>query len=200
MKRGVFISVDGPNCVGKSTFIGALSEKLNAIASVYTTREPSPSQYGDFVKRNEQHLEGLRYAHLLWSDRYFHIEKYILPQLKSGKVVLCDRYIESSLVLQKFDGISTETIWDENKEFLVPDISVVLFAKPEVLEKRLQERKCLSSFEKRMTRKQEVEGYREAIDFLSKKGFRHLILENNTSDDLERNVSEVYNQFSSLMR
>lgn len=200
MKRGVFVSVDGPNGAGKSSFIEALSKKVALSFPVFVTKEPSSTQFGDFVKRNEQHLTGLPYAHLIWSDRYFHVENFVLPQLNSGKVVISDRYVESSFVLQGFDGVPAEKIWDLNKNFIIPSVSIILLAKPNVLEERLSQRMFLSNFEKKMSREQEVDMYKKAIDFLSKKGFQHVIYENNTPDDLKKNIDEAYSKIYTLMR
>ena len=62
------------------------------------------------------------------------------PQLSLGKIVVCDRYIDSSFVLQGFDGVSEEQIWELNKSFLRPDLNIILLADPEILQKRLQKR------------------------------------------------------------
>ncbi len=200
MKKGILVTVDGPNGVGKSSFIDALSVKLSSLFPVYLTREPSPTQFGEFVKQYEHHLSGMSYAQLIWSDRYFHIENFVLPELREGKVVISDRYIESSFVLQGFDNVPIEIVWDLNKDFIIPDISIVLLADPVLLEERLSKRKTLSSFEKRMTRTQEVNAYRETVNFLSEKGFQFLVYESNTAEDFERNVNEVYDRIYSIMR
>lgn len=200
MNNGVFITVEGPNGVGKSSFIETLSQKLSKAFPLFFTREPSPTEFGDFVKTHEHNLSGMSYAQLICSDRYFHVEKFVLPKLKSGAVVISDRYIESSFVFQGFDGIPVEEIWQMNKGFLIPDISIVLLADPEFLEKRLSQRAELSRFEKKMTREQEVYAYRNAVDYLSNKGFQFLIYENNTLEDLEKNSCEVCDKICSLMR
>lgn len=200
MKNGIFVTVDGPNGAGKSSFIDALSEKLSSSFPLYLTREPSPTKFGEFVKRYEHHLSAESYAQLIWSDRYFHIENFVLPELRSGKVVISDRYVESSFVLQGFDNVPVDKIWDVNKDFVIPDISIILLADPTLLEERLSKRNYLSNFEKRMTRQQEVYAYREAVNFLSEKGFQFLVYENNTIENFERNVNDVYDRICALMR
>lgn len=199
MVKGIFITIDGPNGAGKSSFIKELSNKISQTSPVYLTREPSPTQFGDFVRTNEQHLRGLPYAHLIWSDRHFHIQNFVLPELNGGKIVISDRYIESSLVLQSFDGVHIEDVWALNQDFIIPDVSVMLYADPEILADRLSQRNFLTNFEERMTREQEVAAYKTAVDFLSRRGYRHLVCKNNTIEDLERNVEEVYNKICSMM-
>lgn len=100
----------------------------------------------------------------------------------------CDRYIDSSFVLQGFDGVSEEQIWELNKSFLRPDLNIILLADPEILQKRLQKRESLSAFEKRMTREEEIYMYRKAIDFLSRKNIPHIIYMNNTYDELQKTL------------
>lgn len=100
--------------------------------------------------------------------------------------MISDRYIESSIVLQGFDGVSADQVWELNKDVVIPDVSIILLADDNLLAERLQQRDALSDFEKRMTPRQEIEGYRAAVDFLEDKGFRHLFFQNNTEDDLEK--------------
>lgn len=66
MRKGLFISVDGPNGAGKTTFIRTLVENLSVNYDVYDTREPSPTSFGTFVKKNEGGLKGMQYAQLMW--------------------------------------------------------------------------------------------------------------------------------------
>lgn len=200
MSKGIFISVEGPNGVGKSTFIKKLSEKLSSSFQVILTQEPTKTPFGEFVKRNEGALKGLEYAHLIWADRYYHIQHFVLPLLAEGKVMISNRYIESSIVLQSFDGVPVDQVWELNKNFIIPDISIILLARKDLLDERLQQRDVLSDFEKRMTRRQEVDGYRAAADFLANKGFRHLIYQNNTEDDLEKNIDDVFDRIMSIVR
>ena len=200
MKQGIFITVDGPNGAGKSSFIDNLAQKISQDYPVFLTKEPSPTQFGDFVRRHEHHLSSMSYAHLIWSDRYFHVENFVVPELKSGKVVISDRYIESSFVLQGFDGLSINEIWGMNEDFVIPDISVILLATPTLLEERLSTRSFLTPYERKMTREQEVTAYLGTVEYLSRKGFNFLVLYNNTLDDLNRNISEVYSRVCELMR
>lgn len=200
MKRGIFITVDGPNGAGKSYFIEQLTNKISQNCSIYLTKEPSPTQFGDFVRRYEHHLSSLLYAQLIWSDRYFHVENFVVPELKAGKVVISDRYIESSFVLQGFDGLSVNDIWEMNKDFIIPDISIILLATPTLLEERLSARSFLTPYERKMTREQEVTAYHDTVEYLTRKGFNYLVFDNNTLDDLNKNISEVYSRVCELMR
>ena len=50
-----------------------------------------------------------------------------------------------------------------------------------------------------MTPRQEIEGYRAAVDFLEDKGFRHLFFQNNTEDDLEKSIGNVFDLIMSTI-
>ncbi len=199
MSKGIFVSIEGPNGAGKSTFIRELSTKLSERFPVALTREPTETPFGEFVKRNEGALKGMEYARLIWADRYYHVQKFILPILAEGKVVISDRYIESSIVLQGFDGVPADHVWELNKDFIIPDISIILLADENLLVERLRQRGTLSDFEKRMTRRQEIEGYQSAANFLAGKGFRHLIFQNDTEADLERGINDVFDVIMSTI-
>ena len=198
-KNGLFITIEGPNGVGKSTFINRLHSKLINEYNVYTTKEPSNTPYGNYVKNNEGQLQGIAYAYLICSDRCNHIENEIIPHLKQGDIVLCDRYIESSLVYQQFDGVAIDKIWQLNQDFLIPDISILLLADIDIIEKRLAERDTLSDFERRMSRKEEVNAYKDAQEFLTEKGFNCVQYLNNSYCDIETNTKYVYNIINNLI-
>lgn len=197
---GIFITVEGPNGVGKSTFIKRLEEMLSLKHMVFLTREPSNTRFGNYVKKNEEMLEGEAYAYLIAADRCYHLENFIVPALDKGKIVISDRYIESSLVLQGYDGVKIEDIWRLNCNFMVPDLSVMLLGTEETLKCRLLERSELTRFEKKMTRRDEVERYIKAADFLKDKGFNVVTFFNNTESELKNSLNYVKNFIINLER
>lgn len=125
------------------------------------------------MKRNEGTLKGIAYARLIWADRYYHIQQLVLPALSEGKVVISDRYIESSIVLQGFDGVSADQVWELNKDVVIPDVSIILLADDNLLAERLQQRDALSDLKKNdsASRNRRIPG---GGRFLEDKGFRHL--------------------------
>ena len=81
---GIFITVEGPNGVGKSTFIKRLEEMFLSKYMVFLTREPTNTNFGNYVKKNEEMLEGEAYAYLIAADRCYHLKNYIEPELDKG--------------------------------------------------------------------------------------------------------------------
>lgn len=181
----------GRNGVGKSTFIKSLEEMLSSKHRVFLTREPSNSNFGNYVKKNEEMLEGEAYAYLIAADRCYHLKNIIEPELNKGKIVISDRYIESSLVLQEYDGVKIEDIWRLNCNFMIPDLSIILLGAEEILKCRLLERKELTRFEKKMTRRDEIERYIRAAEFLKVKGFNVVTFYNDTELELSNNLNDV---------
>jgi len=158
--------------------------------AVFLTKEPTKSNLGDFLRSSEESYGGACLACITAADRYFHIEREIQPALSEGKLVISDRYVESSLVLQRLDGCTLEFIWSLHSQILVPEMSIILVAKPETLSQRLASRgKKLSRFERTETREKELVFYHEAGVFLSAHGFNILVLENESYS-----TDEVVNQ------
>jgi dTMP kinase len=79
-------------------------------------------------------------ACLVAGDRHHHLATDIRPQRQAGAIVICDRYLPSSLVLQRIDGVDWDTIWQLNTGAEPPDLAVILNAAPAVLAARLTRR------------------------------------------------------------
>lgn len=196
---GIFITIDGPNGVGKSTFIEFLSSMISKKYKVYITKEPTNTEFGIKLRKNEENQQGLEYAKLIAEDRKVHVKEEIESAKNKNDIILCDRYIDSSLVFQVYDGLSMDEVWALNSQITIPDISIILLAKPELLEERLNARKYLTHYEKTMTRTEEVERYKEASDFLIKKGFNVIIYENNFMEDQKSNIKNALSSIINLL-
>jgi dTMP kinase len=194
---GLFVTIDGPNGVGKSSLVSALVSRLHDVGvGVLETTEPTRSYLGQLVRKLETDYHGLVYACLIAADRYFHIASEIGPAVQSGQVVISTRYVESSLVLQRLDNVPLDFIWAINSQVLIPDISVILTAPPEVLERRLAERSVLSRFEETKGRVAELAYYLEAAQYISDHGFNVVLLDNGHTP-LETNVTAVMKEITS---
>ena len=175
--RGKFITIDGPNGVGKTTLVDIICQRLKALSqNVLQTREPTKN----FNRANEEkHREAL--ARLIVEDRRHHLSDEVDPALNKGLIVISDRYIESSLVYRKLDGISFEETWHDNAMFLVPHISILLLAPAIILQERLRSKKTLTRFEREHASAEELALYHEAHSFLSDRCFETVCVENDTA-------------------
>ena len=133
---GFLIAVDGPNGVGKSTLIQAIKTTMEIRGfSIYITREPTNTEFGDFVRQYAESHSGISLACLVAADRYEHIRNEIIPELNKGKAVITDRYVLSSLILQGMDDVRDSFILNLNSEIIKPDLQVAVFANEDILKK-----------------------------------------------------------------
>ncbi|GAB3799672.1 dTMP kinase [Micromonospora zhanjiangensis] len=128
---GRFIVIDGPSGVGKTTTTALLCDRLAEGGwEVVATKEPTQSTLGSTARYGTDEYRGLTLACLVAADRYHHLEREIRPALAVGKVVVCDRYLATSLVLQRLDGVEPDFLWAINRHIDRPDLTVILTGDP----------------------------------------------------------------------
>ncbi len=147
---GILITIDGPGGVGKSTVAQLVAKALDDRAGpVHSTVEPTRTSLGEHIRAGTETYRGMALACLVAGDRHHHLTTDILPALRAGKAVVCDRYLPSSLVLQRLDGIDPEVIWQLNAAAYIPDVAVLLNAEHPVIAERLRARGAHSRFERK---------------------------------------------------
>lgn len=146
---GTLITLDGPGGVGKSTTAGLVVTALaGAGLAVHPTTQPSRAPLGEMARHGTDTYRGMALACLCAADRHHQLDVEITPALGDGAVVVCDRYVASSLVLQGLDGLSSDTVWQLNHGVYRPDLAVILTANPQVIDTRLRGRGGHSRFER----------------------------------------------------
>lgn len=151
---GTFIAFEGGDGAGKSTQLQLLADHLRGQGlQVVETREPGATPLGLRLRALllEQHLltaderpcqraEALLFA----ADRAQHVQTVIRPALRAGKVVLCDRYIGSSIAYQSAGrGLDQKKIMDVSlwaADELMPDLTILLDIDPGVARERMYRR------------------------------------------------------------
>src|SRR5699024_1660997 len=136
----VFITFEGPEGSGKSTIIKGVNEYLLKNYETLVTREPGgislSESIRDLLLNDEYDMDGKTEALLLAASRRVHLVEKIIPALKSGKIVLCDRFIDSSLAYQGFArGLGFDSIFTINKfaiETNMPDLTIYLRLDPKI--------------------------------------------------------------------
>ena len=146
-KKGVFIVIEGLDGSGKTTQSKILANKLSENHKVLCTAEPSHGKVGTFI-RNECLYEEKRLpteveALLFAADRVEHLQTELAPALSEGKIVICDRYIYSSLAYQGSAGLSLDWIKTINARALEPDFALYIDVPPERVLERLQRKKSV---------------------------------------------------------
>ena len=145
---GLFISFEGGEGSGKSSAITAVKNKLEADGyKVVITREPGGVSVSEQIRNvllavNNQmskETEALLYA----ASRMQHLKERVIPAINDGTVVICDRFLDSSLAYQGHArGLGMEAILRINHFALdhLPDLTIFIDVKPEVALKRLANR------------------------------------------------------------
>jgi len=138
--NGKFVTFEGCEGSGKSTQLKLLAEYLKESgADFIMTREPGGSEISEDIRRiilNGKYTEmcGECEALLYAAARIQHLKEIVAPALESGKLVVCDRYVDSSLAYQGYArGLGMKFIEDINRlalESFPPDITVFLDISP----------------------------------------------------------------------
>lgn len=102
----IFLSVEGIDGSGKGTVMDALEEEIAEVVgeeNAVFTREPSPEWTGEQVRRaiNKDDSHPMADFHLFVADRAEHLKHKIGPALNEGKIVICDRYKDSTRAYQR---------------------------------------------------------------------------------------------------
>lgn len=154
---GLFITMEGIDGSGKSTQIQMLEKYLlNKNFEVTLLREPGGTKIGEQIRNiildnKNQEMNYITEALLYASSRAQLVNEIILPQINDGNIVLCDRFVDSSIVYQGIArGIGEDIIININNiatSFLTPDITFFLKISPEKALKRKKQQKILDRLE-----------------------------------------------------
>lgn len=148
VKRGIFICIEGIDASGKSTQAHWLVRNLRrkGFDTIYTT-EPSKGEVGSFIRRyvlqRKRRVPAVVEALLFAVDRVDHIESRIEQALESGKIVISDRYVYSSLAYQGAAGLDIRWIEQINRMASPPDLAIYLDVPPVVVVKRMRRRRSV---------------------------------------------------------
>ena len=172
----MFISFEGQDGSGKSTLIKKIEKffEKNKIEFV-STREPGnphskeSRQIRNILIKKENNLPPITEALLFAADRKMHLDEVILPSLKANKIVLCDRYIDSSLAYQgagREIGIEeVKTINEIATKKKYPDLTLFLNVSFENAFERIKKRKSQDRIEmaKNGFQQRVFEGYKKLV-------------------------------------
>ncbi len=145
MKKGIFITLEGIDGCGKTTQAKALKSFLEEKGfEVLLTREPGGSSIGPEIRNIllNKDMNPVSEFLLFASDRKEHVKGLIKPALDEGKVVISDRFCDSSLAYQGYGrGVSQDFLNSVHNfllEGLLPDITLLFDVSPEVGLKRIR--------------------------------------------------------------
>lgn len=138
---GIFITFEGPDRSGKTTQVKLLERYLRQKGyDVVVTREPGGTPVGEEIRKillnpNHKDMDAVTEMYLYAASRAQHVKQVIKPALDKGKLVLCDRFVDSSIAYQGFGrGLGMDMVEAANRYALggiVPDLTLFLNVRPE---------------------------------------------------------------------
>jgi dTMP kinase len=156
--RGFFIVFEGADGCGKSTQARFLAEHLESLGlDVLRTREPGGCPVAEEIReillsKDEKKMEAVTEAMLYAAARAEHVRQVIKPAIENGRLVLCDRYLLSSLAYQGYGRqLGVETVRKINEHAVdgcLPDVTVFISVPPEYAFKRMNEQKVHDRLER----------------------------------------------------
>lgn len=157
--KGLFISFEGPDGTGKTTQLKRVAEALREQGyEVLESREPGGTVLAEKVRSivldPDLPINNITEVLLYLAARSEHVEKVLAPAVAAGKIVLCDRFSDSTLVYQGLTrGLKVEELTQlrQLNEFasngLAPDMTLLLDGRPEVLLSRRDARGVSDRYE-----------------------------------------------------
>ncbi|MBD8138562.1 dTMP kinase [Bacillus sp. CFBP 13597] len=199
MKRGIFITMEGPEGAGKTTITQMLGKALQQEGyQVLLTREPGGVPISEQIRevilnKDNTAMDSRTEALLYAAARRQHLVEVVMPELERGGIVLCDRFIDSSLAYQGHArGLDIEEVYNINKFAIgdmMPDATLFFDIDPELGLRRIQ-----SNGEREVNRLD-----LEALDFHKKvcEGYQFIInrwKERFIIVDAGRSIDEVFEE------
>lgn len=140
--KGLFITIEGNDGSGKSTVIASLKEELSKLnIDVVYSREPGGSYVAEKIREvildndniaMDDKTEALLYA----ASRRQHLCETVYPAIEAGKLVVCDRFIDSSLAYQGVArGLGIDNVYNMNQfatEGFMPHLTIYLLVDPQI--------------------------------------------------------------------
>lgn len=148
-KKGFFITFEGIDGSGKSTQIQKLAKFLEDNGfDIIMTREPGGSVGGEEIRNLLLQGEVDRWSAeteilLFTAARRDHLERIILPALQDGKIVICDRFTDSTRMYQGMRGPKLRNLVDNLTEEVIncePDLTIIIDIDPEISLRRAKSR------------------------------------------------------------
>jgi dTMP kinase len=140
--KGKFITLEGPDGSGKSTMINLIGQYLEEREIPHVlTREPGGTSIGEKIRKiiidiDNKNMGAEAEALLFAASRSQHVHEKIMPAIEDGKVVVCDRFLLSSLAYQgvgrKLGIENVKMVNDFGLRGVLPDLILFFHVDPEI--------------------------------------------------------------------
>lgn len=205
----MFITFEGGEGAGKSTAIKKIVEKLQKEGrEIVLTREPGGTPIGEEIRsiildKKNTDMDVRTEALLYVASRRQHIVQKIIPSLKEGKMVLCDRFLDSSLAYQGYArGIGIDKVYEMNQfatEGVEPDLTLFFDLDPEEGLRRIaanNNREVNRLDVEKLSFHQKV---REGFLLLAKK-FPHRFVVIDASQNAQKVFEDAYKEIENILK
>lgn len=193
-----FIVLEGLDGSGTSTQTDLLAQKLKQRnIPFYKTYEPTHNQIGlliHTVLEKKMMMDDRSLAYLFAADRNEHLysgKQSVLNQLKQNKLVICDRYLFSSLAYQSIT-CDFDFVFELNSIFPLPQHLIFLDTTPKICEQRLNSRKDRQIFENITFQKQVLKAYNKAFNYFAKSDMKiHRLNGNENTQQIHSSIWKI---------
>lgn len=190
MKNGLFITFEGPDGSGKTTIAKVLKTKLDNLIqtkslfynNVLLTREPggSNNKLAEEIRHILLNYDDLKIppiteAYLFAASRSAHIIQTIKPALKNNEIVLCDRYLDSSIVYQGYCRKLGQDIVEQINKYAIDNIYPDLIFFFDIDTKTCLKRIKNNNRENNRLDKEDIKFHQQIVEFYK----QHFINKNN---------------------
>ena len=202
-KKGFFITFEGIDGSGKSTQIRKLAKFLEDNGfDIIITREPGGSVGGEEIRNLLLQGEVDRWSAeteilLFIAARRDHLERIILPALQGGKIVICDRFTDSTRMYQGMRGPKLRDLVDKLTKEVIncdPDLTIIIDIDPEI---------SLERAKSRNTAEERFEDFGVDLQKKMRRGFLDLSREFSSRMEVvngQQSVDELAKEIASLVR
>lgn len=195
----MFITFEGGEGTGKTTIIANLKKILEEKYQVVATREPGGSMIAEAIRDiilnpKYQGVTPYTEALLLAASRAQHLDEVIIPALNAQKIVLCDRYIDSSLAYQGYArNLGFDFILSINHyaTLHMPDLTFIIDLDPEIGIARISNREKYDRLDQETKNFHHLvrEGYQKVAD--QYKDRVRIINGNQTIDEMMKDILSI---------
>ncbi|MCQ2604521.1 MAG: dTMP kinase [Spirochaetia bacterium] len=193
-----FIVLEGLDGCGTTTQTKLLYDRMQKEKiPCASTWEPTGGSIGLFIRKileKKQSVEPFTLALLFSADRNEHIygRNGIAEQTQTGKKVICDRYLFSSLAYQSM-FMDFETVAQLNSFYPLPEYLFYIDLKPEECQKRMANRSSVELFEKLELQKKTYANYQKALEMFRDSEMKTVILDGRLS------IQEIHSQIWEIL-
>lgn len=206
--KGLFITFEGTEGSGKTTLIDKVENYLNDKGfKVIKTREPGGIKIAEQIRNvildvNNTKMDKITEALLYAASRRQHLVEKVLPNLEKGYIVICDRFIDSSLAYQGYArGIGIDKVYKINlsaTDGILPDYTFYIDVRPEIglsrIEKNNREQNRLD-LENITFHKNVYEGYKQV-----EKMFPERFININGEQSIEEVFNDIKNKLDCILK